>query len=115
MPTNPVGECTLIRLGAPNNGPCVPLSVVGGAEVTSKPPPINMDKMFQKDTKALKGGAHEERPKADRRTGKGPLKLQTGTSSNLYLSRRSCRIKADTVTLRTSVEQMLSYTRTKRI
>lgn len=52
LPTNPVGACTLIRLGAPNNGPCVPLSVVGGAEVTSRPL-INMDEMFQKDTKAL--------------------------------------------------------------
>lgn len=48
---NPAGECTLIRLGVPNNGPCVPLSVVGGAEVTSRPHLINMDKMFQKDTK----------------------------------------------------------------
>lgn len=54
--TDPVGECTLIGLGAPNNGPCVPLSVVGGAEVTSRPPLINVDEMFQKDTKALKGG-----------------------------------------------------------
>lgn len=115
MPTNPVGECTLIRLGAPNNGPCVPLSVVGGAEVTSRPPLINMDEMFQKDTKALKRGEHEERPETNRQTGKGPLKLQTGMSSNLYLSRRFERIKADTVTLRTSVEQMLSHTRTKRI
>lgn len=105
----------LIRLGAPNNGPCVPLSVVGGAEVTSRPPLINMGEMFQKDTKALKGGEREERPEADRRTGTGLLKLQTGMSSNLYLSRRFWRIKADTVTLRTSVEQMLSHTRTKRI
>lgn len=45
--------------------------------------------------------------------GKVPLKLQTGMSSNLYLSRRFNRIKADTVTLRTSVEQMLSRSRTK--
>lgn len=88
LPTNPVGEYTLISLGAPNNGPCVPLSFVGGAEVTSKPPLINMDEMFQKDTKSLKGEEHEERPAADRRAGKGPLKLQTGTSSNLYLSWR---------------------------
>lgn len=70
LPTNPIGECTLIRLGAPNNGPCVPLSVVGGAEVTSRPPLINVDEMFQKDTKALKGGEHEERPEADRRSGR---------------------------------------------
>lgn len=34
---NPAGECTLIRPGAADNGPCVPLSVVGGAEVTSRP------------------------------------------------------------------------------
>lgn len=93
----------------------MPVSVVGGAEVTSKPQLINTDKMFQKDTKALKGGEHEERPEPDRRTGKGPLKLQTGTSSDLYLSGRSWRITADTVTLRTSAEQMLSHTRTKRI
>lgn len=116
MPTpNPVGECTLIRLDAADNGPCVPLSVVGGAEVTSKPQPINMDEMFQKDTKAVRGGECGARPEADRRTGKAPLKLQTGTSSNLYLSGRFWRITADTVTLRTSVEQMFSHTRTKRI
>lgn len=66
----------LIRLGAPNNAPCVLLSVVGGAEVTSRPHLINMDDMFQKDTKALSGGQHEERPNTDRRTGKGLLKLQ---------------------------------------
>lgn len=115
LPTNLVGACPLIRLGAPNNRPCVPLSAVGGVEVTSRPLLLNVDKMFQKDTKAHKRGEHEERPEADRRTGKGPLKLQTGTSSNLYLSRRFYRIKADTVTLRTSVKQMLSPTRTKRV
>lgn len=53
---NPAGECTLIRLGAPNNGPCVPLSVVGGAEVTSRPHLINMDEMFQKGHKSSKRG-----------------------------------------------------------
>lgn len=115
MPTNPVGACTLIRLGAPNNGPCAPLSVVGGVAVTGRPPQINVDEMFQKDTKALNGEEHEERPEADRRTGKGPLKLWTGSSSDLYLSRRFERIKADTVTLRTGTQQMLSHTRTKRI
>lgn len=109
---NPDGECTLIRLDALNNGPCVHLSIVAEAEVTSKPRPINMDEMFQKDTKALKGGG---RPEADRRTGKGPLKLQTGTSTNLYLSGRFQGMMADTVTLSTSAEQMLSHTRTKRI
>lgn len=58
--------------------------------------------MFQKDTKALKRGEREERPEADRRTGKGLLKLQTDLqmSQNLYLSRRFLRITADTVTLR---------------
>lgn len=44
----------LIRLGARNNGPCVPLSVVGGAEVASRPHLINVDDVFQKDTKAVK-------------------------------------------------------------
>lgn len=39
----------------------MPLSVVGGAEVTSRPPLINVDEMFQRDTKALKGGEREER------------------------------------------------------
>lgn len=53
----------------------MPLSVVGGAEVTSKPPLFNMDKMFQKDTKALKGGEHEGRPEADRRTREGSAKV----------------------------------------
>lgn len=66
------------------------LSVVGGAEVTSRPHLINMDEMFQKDTKALKVGEREDRPEADRRTGKGLLKLQTDLQmpQNLYLSRR---------------------------
>lgn len=56
LPTNPVGECTLIRLGAPNNGPCVPLCVVGGAEVTCKPPLINMDEYVSKGHKSSKRG-----------------------------------------------------------
>lgn len=54
----------------------MPLSAVGGAEVTSRPHLINMDKMFQKDTKALNRGEREERPDTDRRTDKRLLKLQ---------------------------------------
>lgn len=99
------------QAGVPNNGPCVPLTVVGGAEVTIRPPLINMGNIFQKDSKS----SEKRLRQTDRRTGKGPLKLQIGMSSNLYLTRRFKRIKADTVTLRTSIEQMLSHTRTKRI
>lgn len=73
LPTNPVGECTLIR---PNNGPCVPLSVVGGAEVTIRPPLINTGNIFQKDSKS----SEKRLRQTDRRTGKGPIKLQIGTS-----------------------------------
>lgn len=96
---NPAGECTLIRPGAANNGPCVPLSVVGGAEVTSRPQHV---RDVSKGHKSSKRGEREERPEADRRTGKGLLKLQTDLrmSQNLYLSRRFHRITADTVTLR---------------
>lgn len=54
----------------------MPVSVVGGAEVTSRPHLINMDKMFQKGSKALNRGEREERPDTDRRTDKGLLKLQ---------------------------------------
>lgn len=54
----------------------MPLSVVGGAEVTSRPHLINMDKMFQKDTKAVYRGEREERPDTDRRMFRGLLKLQ---------------------------------------
>ena len=79
---NPARERTLIRLSAPNNGPCVPLSVVGGAEVTSRPHLIIMDEMVQKDTKALKGGECEERPQVDRRTGQRRLKLQSGLQTS---------------------------------
>lgn len=53
----------------------MPLNVVGGAEVTSRPLLINVDKMFQKDTKAVKRGEHEERLEANRRTGKGSTKV----------------------------------------
>ncbi|MED6279704.1 hypothetical protein CHARACLAT_003442 [Characodon lateralis] len=96
---------------APNNGPCVHLGVVGGAEVTRRPPLINIDKMFRKGTKrTMKRGEHKERPEADRRMGKGLLKLQGGTSSSLYLSTRYKGGKADTVTLSTAVEQMPSRT-----
>lgn len=106
------------QAGAPNNGPCVPLSVGGRSKgKTSRPPPINMDDMFQKEKKSsggLGGGVRRDQRQTDGR-GRVQLKLQTGMSSNLYLSRRFERIKADTVTLRTSVGQMCSHTRTKRI
>lgn len=56
---------------------CAP-SVVGGAEVTSRPHLINVDDMFQKDTKALSGGQHEHR----QTDGQGSTKV-AGRSSNV--------------------------------
>lgn len=57
----------------------MPLTVVGGAEVTTRPPPINVDEMFQRgDTKPLRDAeAQGERRLGDKWAGQGPLKLQT--------------------------------------
>lgn len=58
----------------PNNGPCVLLRVVGGTEVTRRPPLINVNEKFQKDTKSSKkqGGGGERKEARGRQTdGKG--------------------------------------------
>lgn len=93
----------------------MPVSAVGG-EGGNKPP-INVDKKFQKDTKAVReggvgGGVGGEQPEADRRSGKGLLKV-----TDWFFSRPVfiLEVLEDTVTLRPSVEQMLSHTRTKKI
>lgn len=48
---------------------------MGGAEVTSKPQLINMDEMFQKDTKALKGGEARGRQTGRPRNMEGSAKV----------------------------------------
>lgn len=83
-PTNPASERTLSRSAAPNNGPCVPLSVVGGAEGNQQTTSDQRGRDVSKGHKSSEWGGWGQR-RTDGR-GRGDYSCRLARLGNLYLT-----------------------------